>query len=705
MDILNKTNIQNKILRAPEFGDETGEGGASSTPSNVINIGGVEVDKFYLGNSDDVKIYLGDVKLYPRDISYKLIAQYNDTTEYKVECDGNAVLTAAEVSAHTTPKSAMTSAIVSSCDGQGSFKVGDETFSGATSLSSVTLNEGITEIGVRAFMYTSNLRSITFPSTLTKLDGVNFRYSGIRSISGIPSGVTYLGSGAFADMFSLSAATIPSSVTGSSTNVFLRDSGLTEVHFERTTAPALGADAFKNCTALIKIYIPDCDCYDSYAAQSQFSGLTNLIYGEDGTKCKPETMPYAMYRVSRNGSGVTVACNSSSSNTVTTANTRTGITVGSLTSSTATQTPVEIKFGDCCKVISTGACSGWTYLTSVTISDSVTGLSGNHQFYNCRRVKKFKVGNGLKSIGATHFAYNLGRVFSAQSASNWADVDLSRTINLTIGGDGAFQYACINNLKFGSGVRINGDGCFQHAHINSIKFNGSGSISGSASGTDGRFYMAAIGSIDFGSITSIGDYAFARTSGLASVSIPSSVTSMGNYIFSGASDITEVTLDYNGNNVGNGIFNDVGSLRKVIFGSHPTKISDNMFDNCTSLSAVTIPNNITSIGTQAFHTCSGMTSCELPNSITKIKTGTFNSCKSLTAITIPANVTEIDAYAFSGCSGLNNITVLATTPPSIPGVSTFTGNNCPIYVPADSVSAYQSAWSIYSSRIQAIPNS
>lgn len=65
MDILNKTNIQNKILRAPDFGDEGG-GGASSSSSNVINIGGVEVDKFYLGNSDDVKIYLGDTLLYPQ---------------------------------------------------------------------------------------------------------------------------------------------------------------------------------------------------------------------------------------------------------------------------------------------------------------------------------------------------------------------------------------------------------------------------------------------------------------------------------------------------------------------------------------------------------------------------------------------------------------------------------------------------------------
>lgn len=669
--------------------------------ADSIKIGNLDISAFKVG-PDNCKVYLGSTLLYPQNVSYKLIAQYNDTTEYKVVCNGDTTLSASEVSGHTTPISAMTSAVVSDCVAE----LGLNAFSGASNLTSLTLSDDITRFNNQVFMHTSSLTDFTFPSSLTYLAGSTFRYSGIRKFNNrIPSGVTALPSGCFADMHSLSAITIPSGIVSGSTNVFLRDSGLTEVHFERTTPPALGADSFKNCTALIKIYIPSCDCYDAYAADSQFSGLTNLIYGEDNTKCKPEAMPYAMYRVSRNGSGVTVACNSSSSNTVTTANTRTGITVASLTSSTATQTPVEIKFGDCCKVISTGACSGWTYLTSVTISDSVTGLSGNYQFYNCRRVKKFKIGNGLKSIGATQFAYNLGIAFSTLSVSNWADVDLSRTTNLTIGGSGAFQYACINSLKFGSGVKINGDGCFQFAHINSIKFNGSGSIGGSARGTDGKFYMATIGSIDFGSITSIGDYAFARTSGPTSVSIPNSVTAMGGYIFSGASDITEVTLDYNGNNVGSGIFNDVVSLRKVTFGSHPTKISNNMFSNCTSLSAVTIPNNITSIGTLAFHTCSGMTSCELPNSITKIESSTFNSCKSLTAITIPANVTEIDSYAFSGCSGLNNITVLATTPPSIPGVSTFTGNNCPIYVPAGSVSAYQSAWSIYSSRIQAIPNS
>ena len=178
----------------------------------------------------------------------------------------------------------MTSAVV---NGGGCVtQIGLNAFSGASSLTSLTLSDDITRFNNQAFMYTSSLTDFTFPSSLTYLGGSTFRYSGIRKFNNrIPSGVTALPSGCFADMHSLSAITIPSSIVSGSTNVFLRDSGLTEVHFERTTPPALGADAFKGCTALIKIYIPSCDCYDAYAADSQFSGLTNLIYAEDNTKC------------------------------------------------------------------------------------------------------------------------------------------------------------------------------------------------------------------------------------------------------------------------------------------------------------------------------------------------------------------------------------------------------------------------------------
>ena len=64
--------------------------------ANGIKIGSLTIDAFKVG-SDNCKIYLGDTLLYPQSVSYKLVAQYSDTTEYTVECNGSSALTANEV--------------------------------------------------------------------------------------------------------------------------------------------------------------------------------------------------------------------------------------------------------------------------------------------------------------------------------------------------------------------------------------------------------------------------------------------------------------------------------------------------------------------------------------------------------------------------------------------------------------------------------
>lgn len=111
-----------------------------------------------------------------------------------------------------------------------------------------------------------------------------------------------------------------------------------------------------------------------------------------------------------------------------------------------------------------------------------------------------------------------------------------------------------------------------------------------------------------------------------------------------------------------------------------TKIHDSVFRNCTQLTSVTIPDTVTSIGYDA-----------------------FNYCSSLTSITIPSSVTYIGDYAFNNCSSLTSITVLSETPYTPLGISFDNTNDCPIYVPAESVEAYKTAWSRYANRIQAIP--
>ena len=98
-------------------------------------------------------------------------------------------------------------------------------------------------------------------------------------------------------------------------------------------------------------------------------------------------------------------------------------------------------------------------------------------------------------------------------------------------------------------------------------------------------------------------------------------------------------------------------------------------------------------------------SLHLGNSLTSIGSGNFTYCTSLTSVVIPSGVTNIGFSSFVGCTSLQSITVLAETPPTLGSVVFSNTNNCPIYVPSGSVDAYKAAWSNYSSRIQAIPNS
>ena len=147
------------------------------------------------------------------------------------------------------------------------------------------------------------------------------------------------------------------------------------------------------------------------------------------------------------------------------------------------------------------------------------------------------------------------------------------------------------------------------------------------------------------SVTSIGQEAFSRCSGLTSITIPNSVTSIGDYVFY----------------------------------------------YCSGLSSITIPNSVTSIGYYAFHGCSGLTSITIPNSVTSIGYGAFRGCTGLTSVTIGNSVTSIDQEAFSRCNKLLTIISRMTNVCTIPEncFEQYVYNNATLYVPQGTTYKYK----------------
>ena len=153
--------------------------------------------------------------------------------------------------------------------------------------------------------------------------------------------------------------------------------------------------------------------------------------------------------------------------------------------------------------------------------------------------------------------------------------------------------------------------------------------------------------------------------------------------------------------------NDGGQFQKVTkveIGDAITSIGGDAFWQCLNLTSATIGNGVTSLGNSVFASCRSLTSIDIPNSVTSIGSYAFDKCSGLTSVTIGNSVTSIGDAAFSYCSGLTSVTVNTTPPPSIGGYAFYNTNDCPIYVPSESVNAYKAAsgWSDYASRIQAI---
>ena len=381
-----------------------------------------------------------------------------------------------------------------------------------------------------------------------------------------------------------------------------------------------------------------------------------------------------------------------------------------------------------------------TEITSVTIPQTMLAIPGAI-FYVCKSLQNVVFHTGIISVGRGAFGWAPNLVIPDLNLPNLASLD-----NESFAGT---KIQVISNL--GSVTTIP-ERCFQDCsqlttiHMpssvtqikpyafsgcpNLVKFSETGTIGDlslpnlSELGQSAFFNTGVIRILDLGQITNLPNSSFQNCKSLASLTIGNSITSISDRAFQGCSGLTSVTIPNTVTSIGSYAFNGSGLLSVTIPNSI-TVIPAHAFSQ-SPITMVTLPNTITRIDSMAFWKCYSLSTINFEEGLLTIGQHAIQYCK-LGQVTLPNSLISIEDLAFYGsnitsvvigtgietigvsCFTINpactSITVKATNPPTLGKNAFDSTNNCPIYVPSGSVSAYQSAsgWSTYADRIQAIP--
>ena len=421
-------------------------------------------------------------------------------------------------------------------------------------------------------------------------------------------------------------------VTSIGDDAFRNCSGLISVSIPNSVT-SIGSHAFQNCSGLISVSIPNSVKYISKYTFYGCSSLTSLTI--------PNSVDYI-------GIYAFYGCSSLTSLTIPNSVTSIGYyTFYGCSGLTSVTIPNSVKY------IREYTFYGCSSLTSLTIPNSVEYID-SHAFYGCSSLTSLTIPNSVEHIDRHAF----------YGCSSLTSVTIPNSVKYI--GDYAF-YGCssLTSLTIPNSVKYIDEafwGCYgltsievESGNPNYDSRNNCNAIIETSTNT---LIVGCKNTIIPNSVTSIVYYAFYGCSGLTSVTIPNSVKYISNYAFQNCSGLTSIEVES-----GNPNYDSRNNCNAIIETSTNTLIA-----GCKN---TIIPNSVKKIGEYAFYGCSGLTSLTIPNS-----------------------VKNIGEYAFYGCSGLTSLYVNNTTPPKILNVTfedihyTLTD----LYVPVGSKREYEVAY-------------
>ena len=256
--------------------------------------------------------------------------------------------------------------------------------------------------------------------------------SSVNKSTGWSYAVTAIGSSAFRNCTGLTSITIPNSVTSIGKEAFQGCTGLTSITIPNSVT-AIGTAAFSNCSGLTSVTIPNSVTAIGNYAFYRCIGLTSI------------TIPNSVTAIGRSA-----FANCTGLTSITIPNSVTAISDHAFSNCSGL---TSVTIPNSVTTISMSTFANCTGLTSITIPNSVTAIS-EYAFSNCTAVN-------------TIYCYAINPPISGSSNSVFQAVDISKVVlHVVKGADAAYQEAdpwkdfiILADLEAQSGIKgIEADG-------------------------------------------------------------------------------------------------------------------------------------------------------------------------------------------------------------------------------------------------------